>query len=68
VHKGTIPKKVCLRRSPNTKRLRIRFGPDERPVPRYNAARSRYGQALAICARLGERLYAEHIERALAAL
>jgi tetratricopeptide (TPR) repeat protein len=31
-------------------------------------ARERYTAALAICARLGERLYAEHIERALAGL
>jgi tetratricopeptide (TPR) repeat protein len=31
-------------------------------------ARARFEAALAICARLGERLYAEHIERALAAL
>ncbi|HEV2235853.1 MAG TPA: tetratricopeptide repeat protein, partial [Ktedonobacterales bacterium] len=31
-------------------------------------AREAYQQALAICARLGERLYAEHIERALAGL
>ncbi len=29
-------------------------------------ARERYEAALAICARLGERLYAEHIERAIA--
>jgi tetratricopeptide (TPR) repeat protein/transcriptional regulator with XRE-family HTH domain len=32
------------------------------------AARERLEAALAICARLGERLYAEHIERALTAL
>jgi tetratricopeptide (TPR) repeat protein len=31
-------------------------------------ARAAYEQALVICARLGERLYAEHIERALAGL
>jgi tetratricopeptide (TPR) repeat protein len=31
-------------------------------------ARQRFAQALAVCARLGERLYAEHIEQALAEL
>src|SRR5262249_41906059 len=31
-------------------------------------AREKYEAALAICARLGERLYAEHVEQALAAL